>query len=215
MRFAALLCCLLAFASPAGAQSSPPAADDATAVMHKMLERNAGLRTFRSRVDVRARMLNFPFLSEHLKGTTYFSAPDTYEVVFDRVPSYAKSFSRVFDDIGDPAAWSKDNVITLDGSRTLDGTPVIVLRLVKKIHSDRLDHALAFVDARSYALLRMEWDYTSGGQITMSQTYRDENGFEVLAAQHAVVRIPYVHAVADARYGPYDTNVALELPAAP
>ena len=48
----------------------------------------------------------------------------------------------------------------------------IVLRLTKKIHSDILDHTLAYVDPLDYALVQMEWYYTSGGKITMSQQYR-------------------------------------------
>ena len=33
---------------------------------------------------------------------------------------------------------------------------------------------------------------------------------DVLAAQHATIRIPYVHAAADATYSDYKTNVAID-----
>jgi hypothetical protein len=56
----------------------------------------------------------------------------------------------------------------------------------------------------------MEWDYTSGGKIVMTQQYRSEGGFTVLSSQHAMIHIPYVHAVADATYAAYQTNVAVE-----
>ena len=76
-----------------------------------------------------------------------------------------------------------------------------MLRLTKKIHSDILDHTLAYVDPPSYALVRMEWYYTSGGKITMSQQYRMQGFYSVLSQQHATIDIPHVRAVADASYG--------------
>ena len=90
----------------------------------------------------------FPFFAPKLDGTSYYRRPDTYEVVFDRVPSYAKGFEKLFNDIGDPLAWEKDQNIALDGVRVVDGRQTIVLRLTKKIHSTILDHTLAYVDAR-------------------------------------------------------------------
>jgi hypothetical protein len=136
---------------------------DARAIVDRMADRNPSLESYRARVHVDVRMLNFPFLAPKLDGTSYFRRPDTYEVVFDRVPGYAKGFQRLFDDIGNPQAWEKDQNIIVDGTAWLNGRQMIVLRLTKKIHSDILDHTLAYVDPSSYALEQMEWYYTSGG----------------------------------------------------
>jgi len=154
------------------------------------------------------RMLNFPFLAPKLDGTSYYRRPDTYEVVFDRVPSYAKGFEKLFNDVGDAAAWEKDQNVVVSGVRSIDGRATIVLRLTKKIHSTILDHTLAYVDAASYTLTRMEWYYTSGGKISMTQQYAQQGSYWVPSAQHAEIDIPHVRAVADARYGSYQTNVA-------
>jgi outer membrane lipoprotein-sorting protein len=181
---------------------------DAHRVIEKMIERNPSLDSYRARVHVDVKMLSFPFLSPQLDGTSYYHRPDTYEVVFDRMPSYAKSFQRLFDDIGDPAAWEKDQNISLDGTGAIDGRAALVLRLTKKIHSSILDHTLAYVDSSTYELLQMEWYYTSGGKITMSQQFREQGGYSVLATQHADIDIPHVRAVADASYDSYQTNVA-------
>lgn len=194
-----------------GAAATPPAAPpDAPTILGRMIARNPNLQSYRSRVHVNVRMLNFPFLAPQLDGTSYYRRPDTYEVVFDRVPGYAKGFSRLFDDIGDPAVWAKDNTVTVQGTRALAGRPVFVLQLVKKKHSDVLARSLAYVDASTYALVQMEWDYTSGGKIVMQQAYAVQNGYSVLSAQHATIDIPHVRAVADASYTQYQTNVALE-----
>ncbi len=197
---------LLAGPSAASAASVPSPHD----VVSKMADMNPSLQSYRARVHVDVRMLSFPFLAPKLDGTSYYRRPDTYEVVFDRVPSYAKGFERLFNDIGDPLQWEKDQNISLDGVRVLDGRQTIVLRLTKKIHSTILDHTLAYVDAASYALVRMEWYYTSGGKISMTQQYGRQGSYWVPQAQHAEIDIPHVRAVADARYGSYLTNIAVD-----
>ncbi|MBV8197921.1 MAG: hypothetical protein JO263_07285 [Candidatus Eremiobacteraeota bacterium] len=188
---------------------------EAAAVIDHMADRNPTLQSYRTRVHVDIRMLNFPFLAPKLDGTSYYKRPDTYVVVFDRMPSYARGFQRLFDDVGSPRAWEKVENIVVAGTSTMQGRPTIVLRLTKKIHSDILDHTLAYVDAASYALVRMEWYYTNGGKISMAQQYRSEGAYWVLAQQHGVIDIPHVHAVADATYGTYETNVPLRLGTTP
>ncbi|HEY6450324.1 MAG TPA: hypothetical protein VIX60_06560, partial [Candidatus Cybelea sp.] len=134
---------------------------------------------------------------------------DYYVVVFDRMPSYARGFQRLFNDVGNPRAWEKDQNITVNGTAWLDGRLTIVLRMTKKIHSDILDHTLVYVDPFDYSLVQMEWYYTSGGKITMSQQYRMQGSYAVLSQQHATIDIPHVRAVADALYGTYETNILI------
>jgi hypothetical protein len=203
---AAALCAAPCAAGPA-ISAPPPGTVDAHTVVGRMADRNPTLRSFRARVHVDVRMLNFPYLAPKLDGTTYFKRPDYYVVVFDRMPSYARGVGRLFDDVGSPRAWEKNQNIVTDGTVWLDGRPAIVLRLTKKIHSDILDHTLAYVDPYSYALLRMEWYYTNGGKISMTEWYRTQGSYSVLAQQHATIDIPHVHAVADATYDTYQANV--------
>lgn len=200
----------VAAAGGVGAADTAPAPEQFAnpwMIVQRMTARNPSLQSYRARVHVDVRMLNFPFLAPKLDGTEYYRRPDFYVVVFDRMPSYARGFSRLFDDIGNPRAWEKNENISLDGTSWLQGRPTIVLRLTKKIHSDILDHTLAYVDPTDYALLQMEWYYTSGGKITMTQQYRIEGKYSVLSQQHATIDIPHVHAVAEAMYGTYQTNL--------
>ena len=199
---------LAAAVATSASPTAPPLPPSAHAVIAKMLERNPSLQSYKARVHVDVRMLSFPFLAPKLEGTSYYRRPDTYEVVFDRMPGYAKGFQRIFNDVGDPGAWEKDQNVAIDGTATLWGHPMIVLRMTKKIHSTILDHTLAYVDPFSYALMEMEWDYTSGGKIVMNQKYQQEGSNWVLAAQHADIDIPHIRAVADASYDTYQTNVA-------
>jgi outer membrane lipoprotein-sorting protein len=195
---------LLAFVLGVAPAPSATPAD----VIQKMVDRNPSLQTFRSRVHVNVRMLNFPFLAPKLDGTSYFKRPDNYVVNFDRMPGYAKGFSKLFDDVGDPASWGKDQNVVLDGRASLNGSTAIVLRLTKKIPSSILAYTLAFVDPKTYDLEQMEWHYTSGGTIVMTQTYRLQGSFAVISSQHATIDIPHIRAIADSTYGPYETNVA-------
>ncbi len=193
----------------AAANALQPSPDVRT-VLRKMTDRNPTLQSYRARVHVDVRMLNFPFLAPKLDGTSYYKRPDLYVVVFDRMPSYARGFQKLFNDIGNPNQWQRDSNVAMDGSATIDNRPVIVLRMTKKIRSDILDHTLAYVDATTFDLARMEWYYTSGGKITMTQQYRSQGIYSVLSSQHATIQIPHVRAVADASYGTYETNVPVE-----
>jgi hypothetical protein len=179
-------------------------------IIEKIIERNPSLESYRSRVHVDVRMLNFPFLAPKLDGTSYFKRPNNYEVVFDRVPGYAKGFSRIFNDVGDPSAWERDQNVVWDGSDSVNGHSMLVLRMTKKIHSDILAYTLAYVDPQNFTVDRMEWHYTSGGVISMVQSFRNEGPFTVIASQHIEISIPHVRAIGDASYGAYQTNVAVD-----
>lgn len=203
----AFLFAILAVAGALPAAASAPKPLDGHAVIQRMIASEPSLTSYRARVRVAVHMLNFPFLSPQLDGTSYYKRPASYEVVFDSVPFYMKSFSRLFADMGEPGAWERDQNVVLLGTRVESGQPLLVLRMTKKIHSDILDHTDAFVDPRTYELVRMEWHYSSGGTIVMTQSYRVQNGFVVPSTQHATVDIPHVRAVGDAVFSDYQVNV--------
>ncbi|HET9029590.1 MAG TPA: hypothetical protein VFN49_05385 [Candidatus Aquilonibacter sp.] len=202
--------------APAAAQAPAhpvnPASLNARAIMQKMVERNPALASYQARVHVDLRMLNFPFLAPKLDGTSYYKRPDHNEVVFDRVPAYAKGFEKLFNDIADPLAWQSDSNVTYKGLTKLDGYPVPLLTLVmtKKIYSDQIADTVAYVDPNNYELLEMAWNYRNGGKIVMRQWYRDQGGYSLVSQQHVDISIPHVHAVGDAVYATYQTNVAVD-----
>lgn len=209
-RFSTALAAIALLLTALPAQAQPGYPNDVKTILSKMTDMNPSLASYRARVHVDVRMLNFPFLSPKLDGTTYFKRTNGYVVTFDRVPGYAKGFEKLFDDVGDPTGWEKDSNITFDGVRQLDGRPMLVLKMTKKIYSTIIDDTLAFIDPTTYELNRMEWHYRSGGLIVMRQWYRNEGNFKVLSQQHADINIPHVRAVADSNYGIYQTNVAVD-----
>ncbi len=196
---AARLAALIILAAQGEAPAQTPAPTDAQTVLRQVLQRNPSLLSFQARVHVRVRMLNFPFLGLHLDGTSYFKRPNNYEVVFDRVPGYASGLKHVFADIADPASWERDWNVTCAGVQNVDNTPLLELQMTKKTPSNVREED-AFVDPASYAIVRMEWKYVNGGSITMTQSYKSEGAFTVIASQHADIHIPHVRAVADADY---------------
>lgn len=207
-RFAGLVLLFALGTSAAAPAESTPA--DAQAIMNRIEARNPSLQTFQARVHVNVHMTSFPWLSPKLDGTAYFKRPDNYEVVFDRVPSYAHGINKLFGDIGDPAVWQRDSNVSYDGVQPVDGRPEIALRLIKKIYSDQIKDTVAYVDPSTYQVVRMDFHYTNGGSITMTQAYREEGQYNVIASQHADIHIPHVRAVADATFATYQTNVAVD-----
>jgi hypothetical protein len=186
-----------------------PASLDAHTIITRMEQRNASLQTYQARVHVNTHMLTFPWLSPNLDGTAYYKNPDKFEVVFDRMPSYAKGFDKFFGDVDQPSAWQRDWNVWYVGEQNVDGHALLALRMTKKIRSDQIKESLAYVEPSTFQVVRMEWHYTNGGTITMTQTYKDQGPYSVLATRHVDVRIPRVHAVADATYAQYQTNVAV------
>jgi outer membrane lipoprotein-sorting protein len=205
-RSAALLLAALCAAAPAVAQ--PPAAPRTAADVIRGIEaRNASLKSFQARMHVQVHMLSFPWLSPHLDGTAYYKRPANYEVVFDHPPSYMRGVDKLFANIDDPQGWLKDSNIKFDGVRTVSGHQYLVLSMTKKIYSDQIKDTVAYVDPSSYAIARMEWHYFKG-TITMTQSYRNEGGYSVIASQHVDADY-HVRAVADSTFEPYKTNVAV------
>lgn len=201
-----LAAALLGVLTPALAAPAPVSVG---AILAGITARNPSLESFQARVHVDVHMRSFPWLSPQLDGTSYFKRPDSYEVVFDRVPSYAHGINKLFGDLDDVAAWVKDSNIAYAGLKTIGGRPLYELRMTKKIYSDQIADTIAYVDPASYQVVRMDFDYRNGGTITMTQSYRQQGQYNVVASQHADIHIPHVSAVADARFGQYQTNVAV------
>lgn len=199
----ALLAAALMAAAPA--QPAGAAPRNAAEVIQRINARNSSLNSFQARVHVQVHMLSFPWFSPHLDGTAYYKRPANYEVVFDRAPSYMRGFDKLFADIDDPRGWEKDSNIAYAGIRTVGGRQLLALSMTKRIYSDQIKETIAFVDPATYAIVRMEWHYFKG-TITMTQAYRNERGYSVIASQHVDVQYR-VRAVADSTFDPYQTNV--------
>ncbi|MFY9781140.1 MAG: hypothetical protein WAJ85_11605 [Candidatus Baltobacteraceae bacterium] len=182
---------------------------DPAALVARVEEQNAGMRSYQARISVDLQMRNFPYIAVHLDGTTYFKRPGNYEVVFERVPSYAKGFDRLYSDVGDPSSWASRFTMSLAGEKTFNGHSDVVVRLVQKVRG-MIDHEDVAIDPDAGRIDNMEWHYYNGGVISMSQDYATVGGFSLLARQHATIRIPYVHASAEAVYTDYHTNVAID-----
>ncbi len=208
-RLAGLLASLV-FALVGAMPTTDTAPSSAQNVIAKMVASNPALQSYRAHVHVDMHMLNFPYLSPQLDGTSYYKKPASYEVIFESVPFYMKNFSRLFVDVGQPSSWQRDQNVVLVGPRMLDGRTYLVLRMTKKIHSDILDHTDAYVDPHTYEVARMEWYYRSGGTIVITQSYRTQHGFVVPSSQHAAIDIPRVHAVGDVVFDEYQINVGVD-----
>jgi hypothetical protein len=205
---AASFAAVLAFVGvPAFAGADRPT--DPTAILARVEQRNPSLSTYQGRMHVDLRMTSFPFIRQHLDGTTYYKRPSNYEVVFDKVPPLAKGFDKMFADVGDPANWEKRFVVTYQGERDYQGRKDIELKLVQRVRG-MIDHETVLIDPSAWAIDSIRYDYYNGGHITMTQTFREIGGYSMLAEQNAEIAIPYAKAVAHGTYSDYKANVAVD-----
>ncbi|MEA2718478.1 MAG: hypothetical protein QOJ39_342 [Candidatus Eremiobacteraeota bacterium] len=192
---------------PAFAAADHPS--DPASILAKVIERNPSLSSYQGRVHVDLRMTSFPFLRQHLDGTTYYKRPSNYEVAFDKVPPLAKGFDKMFADVGDPSSWEKKFVVTYEGEKEFSGRKDVELRLVQRVRG-MIDHETVLVDPNTWTIDSIRYDYYNGGHITMTQTFREVGGYWMLAEQNAEIAIPYAKAVAHGTYSDYKTNVAVD-----
>ncbi len=204
--FVAALAGVAGLASAAAVAESEPSA---LQLVQNVVAGTAAVQSYQASMSVDIHLRSFPYISQHLDGTTYFKRPDNFEVVFRSVPSYAKGFDKLYSDIDDPSDWDRHFNMSLVGEREFGGHRDVVVRLVQKVRG-MIDHEDVAIDPATWHIDEMEWFYYNGGFISMSQEYENVGGFSVLSKQHATIHIPFVHAAADAVYSDYKTNVAID-----
>lgn len=198
---------LLLAGHPAHAQGASDT--DPHALLQRVIERNPSLTSYQGRLHVDVQLHSFPFFQQHLDATTYYKRPSNYEVVFDRVPSYAKGFEKLFSDVGDPSEWEKRFVVSYDGQKEFRGRKDTQLRLVQRVRG-MIDHETVLVDPVGDTVDQIRYDYYNGGHITMTQTFTQVGTYTMLAAQDAEISIPHVRAAAHGEFNEYKTNVAVD-----
>jgi hypothetical protein len=195
-------------AHPASAEPTPVTTDPVV-LIQRVVERNPSLSSYQGRMHVDIVMSSFPYLRQHLDGTTYYKKPSNYEIAFDRVPSYAKGFERIFSDIGDPSDWYRRFTITYEGERVFHEHVDAQLRMVQKVRG-MIDHETVLVDPVAGTIDQIRYDYYNGGHITMTQAFTNVGGYTMISGQEVEIVIPHVHAVAHGGYSDYRTNVAID-----
>jgi hypothetical protein len=196
----------------AGAQEGGTATVDdpaARLTVSRLIAHDPNLQTFEADVHVDIAMRTFPWLHPRLVGKTYFKRPDHYEVVFSRVPWYAKGLEHLYADIGDPSTWSAKFVITADGERNVGGNRELALRMVERVRG-MIEHEEVYVDPIAWTVDELDYAYYNGGSIQIQQTFSLIDGFTLLRSQHAIIAIPHIRAVADSTFDAFRTNVAID-----
>jgi hypothetical protein len=205
---------VVAFLAAVAGLTAPAGADPTTeltappAILARVIERNPNLSSYQSRLHVDIQLISFPFIGQHLNGWTYFKRPANYEVVFDKVPSYAKGFERLYSDVGDPSDWDARFVISYAGVQPFEHRSDIALHMVQRVRG-MIDHETVLIDPEAWTIDQIRYDYYNGGVITMTQHFADVGGYTMLRSQTADIKIPHVRAVANGTYSEYQTNVAI------
>ena len=205
---AAAIAVIVALAGSGSPAKADGADTEPAAILAHVMQRNPALSSYQSRLHVDIRLISFPYISQHLEGSTYFKRPANYEVVFDRVPSYAKGFEKLYSDVGDPANWEQRFVISYAGIEQFENRSDIALHMVQRVRG-MIDHETVLIDPSGWTIDRIRYDYYNGGVITMTQHFTVLGGNTMLSSQLAEIHIPHVRAVANGTYTDYQTNVAI------
>jgi len=199
---------LLGIATILGTRGAAQSTSPEELVRH-VIAQNADMQSYEAHVSVDLKLRSFPYVSQHLDGTTYYKRPDNFEVVFEKVPTYAKGFDKLYSDIDDPTSWAKRFDLSAAGEVTVGKHRDVLIRLVQKVRG-QIDHEEVAIDPVAGRIDAMTWHYYNGGTISMTQEFERVGSFMVLSKQHATIHIPFVHASAEATYRDYKTNVAID-----
>ena len=140
-------------------------------ILARVIERNPNLSSYQSRLHVDIRLISFPFIGQHLDGSTHFKRPANYEVVFDRVPSYAKGFEKLYSDV-----WAirrtgvGDFISPTLANRRSSSAPISCSTRRARARHDRPRNG-ALIDPNAWTIDQIRYDYYNGGVITMTQHF--------------------------------------------
>ena len=191
--------CALAVAWPLRAraedQTFDPAADP---VFQKALDVNRGLRTFRGKINVHTRLLLGSFT---LRGTIY-ERDGVDKIVFDNVPSIAKSFVDQQPTVGEPPTWLRQYAISLDRRDADTTTYRLEPRTAGNVRSIQ-----AVVQNESGLVTRYVWKNANGTSIASDQTYETIEGFRLVVSSRTALRGGVISADSASTFTDYALNI--------
>lgn len=195
----AVAACTLGTVAPLRAE------DPAAALLAKIAAIDPGLNTYRADVAFDVGLRSFPFVRRTLHGAAYFKRPARMELILNDLPAFARGFSNVYVGLGTPSDWEKKFDIT-SAEENVDGRIVPHLVLTPR-HADRRLRSVEVYLDRDIALpARIVWNYKDG-RIDLHQKFAKVDGHDVIVGQETDIRLPAVHAFANAKITNYAINV--------
>jgi hypothetical protein len=177
----------------------------ATALLGRMAEVNAGLRTFTATLHAHAVMKSFPYLSADLVGNYYYKAPDKNKVAFTSgVPMIAQQFDKLYAHIESPSQWRAVYDITTlsdDGKTTH-------FKLVPR-KAGNVASIDASVDDTDATVTSMRWNYDNGGYAELTNRYGRVDGYLLVESQTGHVEEPGYTADVSSTIDGYRINPSL------
>ncbi len=171
-----------------------PASD---AVFQRIVRVNPGLKSYTAHVEVTTR---FFFGHFTLRGTLYNWGPES-KVVFDRVPSIARSAVANQPTIEAPSEWIARYTISL-ASQTPD---VTTYRLVPRGANGM--RSIDIVADNATGLIReYTWSNENGLTITTDPTYASIGGYQLVASTATTTQGRGMHAESKTIFTDYDLN---------
>jgi hypothetical protein len=201
MRLTFTLAIALVLATSLARTSSASAADtfdpSTDAVFQKIMRVNPGLKSYTAHVEVTTRLFFGRFT---LRGTLYNWGPES-KVVFEHVPSIAKSAVESQPTIEAPSEWTARYTISRV-SQTADAT---AYRLIPRdSHGIRSIDIVA--DNASGLVREYTWSNENGLTITSDQTYAPIDGYQLIESSTTRTRGRGMTTESIANFSDYDLN---------
>ena len=148
-------------------------------LLARMAAVNPGLHSYQVSMKAHVALTTFPFLSADLAGTYYHKDPDLDKLeITSGLPAIASGFSKLYPHLEPPSRWPQvfDVKIVNDDGKTAQ------LTLVPK-NQGNVQSVDARVDDATATVQSLTWHYAGGGTATMNNTYKKENGYELVTSQ--------------------------------
>jgi len=184
------------------------AEDPTSALLSRIAAVDPGLTSYRADVAFDVGLKSFPYLRRSLHGAAYFKRPARMELVFNDLPGFAHAFSNVYVGLGTPTDWEKKFEIS-SAEDVIEGQAVRHLILTPRRVDRRLRAVDVYVDREVALPSRIVWHYKDG-TIDLRQQFGKIDGHDLIVAQQSEIRLPAVHAFANAKITNYAINVEVD-----
>jgi hypothetical protein len=183
--------------SPAAGQTFDARTDP---VYQKVLDVNKGLQSYTAHIAVETRVFFGHF---GLDGTVYRRG-DQSIIVFDRVPSIARSAVNNMPTISGPGDWPRRYAMSI-AAQTSDTT---TFRLIP-LRAENARSIDVVVSNASGLALEYTWSNVNGQTITSDETYETIGGYELVRSCTTTTRGPGIHAASTTVFTNYALNATV------
>jgi hypothetical protein len=190
--------------APTAGATPPP---NLESVVKLVINRNPGMKSYRASAHLDLRQLNFPYLHPVLDGHEYLYSPGYTVFDYPHTPFYLKGITKVQGAFGMADRWLRCYNITLGTQPN-----AYALHMVPKVDGEIT--AIDVLLGRDGTINHVDWHYRQNPNdfISMTQTYANIDGYNVVTAQSSDVKLHHIRARGTQTFDGFEFNVPVPTP---